>query len=64
MGTAAGALIGRRLWPPPEGKWAGGVIGGAAGILLGAGVGMLWPVDGDGGGEQPVNVMIQLPLGR
>lgn len=44
-GTGIGALVGRRLWPPPEGKWAGGVIGGAAGVLVGAGVGVLMPRD-------------------
>jgi hypothetical protein len=63
LGTAAGALIGRHLWPPPEGKWAGAVVGGAAGILVGAGLGMVWPVDGDGD-PQPVTMSLSIPLGR
>ena len=37
------ALVGRQLWPPPEGKWAGGVIGGAAGLLAGSLIGLAWP---------------------
>lgn len=45
VGTGVGALVGRELWPPPEGKWAGGVIGGGAGVLLGAAIGVLLPPD-------------------
>jgi hypothetical protein len=63
LGTAVGALVGRHLWPPPEGKWAGAVVGGAAGILVGAAVGAAWPVD-DGGDPAPIAVSVQIPLGR
>ena len=62
VGTVVGAVVGRHLWPPPEGKWAGAVIGGAAGILVGSAVGALWPVAG--GEAQPVSLSIQIPLGR
>jgi hypothetical protein len=63
VGTVVGAFVGKHKWPPPEGVWAGGVIGGAAGILVGSAVGALWPVD-SGGEAQPVSLSIQLPLGR
>ena len=63
LGTAVGAVVGREIWPPPEGKWAGAVVGGAAGILVGAAVGAFWPLD-DGGDSAPIAVSIQIPLGR
>lgn len=64
IGTVVGALVGRRLWSPPEGKWAGGVIGGGAGILIGAGLGALWPVDDGSQPAQPVAFAVSIPLGR
>lgn len=65
LGTVVGVLVGRERWDPPEGKWAGGVIGGAAGILVGTGIGALWPPDpgGDGGGAV-IPVTVRIPLGR
>jgi hypothetical protein len=63
VGTGVGALVGREIWPAPEGKWAGGVIGGGAGILLGAAVGVLLPPDfikeEDGG----IPILIRVPVG-
>lgn len=35
-GAVLGAFLGRLLWGPEEGKWAGGIIFGAAGLLVGA----------------------------
>jgi hypothetical protein len=65
VGTGIGALVGRRIWPPPEGKWAGGVIGGGVGILLGAASGVLLPPDwlGDDGGGDEVPLAIRIPVG-
>jgi hypothetical protein len=42
-GTGVGWLLGQQLWRPPEGKWAGAVIGGAAGLLAGSLAGAIWP---------------------
>lgn len=36
VGTAGGALLGRLVWGPGEGTWAGGVLGGSVGLLAGA----------------------------
>jgi hypothetical protein len=41
--TPIGWLVGQAIWLPPEGKWAGAVIGGAAGLLAGSLIGALWP---------------------
>ena len=63
VGTAIGVVVGHHIWPPPEGKWAGGVIGGGAGILAGAVVGVLLPPDlfkeEDGG----IPILIRIPVG-
>jgi hypothetical protein len=65
FGTGVGALVGRTLWPPPEGKWAGGVIGGAAGILIGAAVGTLMPPDFliKDEAQDGIPVQIRIPVG-
>jgi hypothetical protein len=65
VGTGIGALVGRNVWPPPEGKWAGGVIGGGAGILAGAALGVLLPPDWFGGDDSTdgVPVTIRIPVG-
>ena len=66
VGTGIGALVGREIWPPPEGKWAGGVIGGAAGVLVGAGIGVLLPPDlwKQDDGQDGVPVSIRIPVGE
>jgi hypothetical protein len=66
VGTVVGAVVGDRIWPPPEGRWAGGVIGGGAGILAGAVIGVLMPPDWleDDDGEEGVPMMIRIPVGE
>lgn len=49
VGTGVGWLAGLHFWAPPEGKWAGAVIGGAAGLLAGSLAGALWPEPTDEG---------------
>lgn len=34
-GAVLGAFLGRLIWGPDEGKWAGGIIFGATGLLIG-----------------------------
>ena len=65
VGTVVGAVVGINVWEPPEGRWAGGVLGGGAGLLLGAAVGMVLPVDGDDGddGDEGIPVGIRIPVG-
>lgn len=53
LGVGIGAAIGSRAWPGSEGHWAGGVIGGAAGVLVGSVVGVLWSAGGGGETEGP-----------
>lgn len=36
VGSVAGIFLGRLLWGPDEGVWAGGIIFGAVGLLVGA----------------------------
>jgi hypothetical protein len=43
-GAAIGLTYGALSWPPPEGEWAGTVIGAAAGLAAGALLGMVMPV--------------------
>jgi hypothetical protein len=68
VGTGVGWLAGRHFWAPPEGKWAGAVIGGAAGLLAGSITGALWPEanDGEGGsgaaGPRAVPIRIVVPF--
>jgi hypothetical protein len=68
VGTGIGALVGHQRWPAPEGKWAGGVIGGAAGVLIGAAVGVLLPPDLIFGSKKessaPIGASIRIPVGR
>ena len=63
VGTVVGAIVGNNVWEPPEGRWAGGVVGGGAGLLLGAAVGMILPVDDGDGGEEGVPVEVRIPVG-
>jgi hypothetical protein len=68
VGTGVGWLAGLHFWAPPEGKWAGAVIGGAAGLLAGSLAGALWPEsDRDGGasggaGSRTVPIRIVVPF--
>jgi hypothetical protein len=66
VGTGIGAVVGHRLWPPPEGKWAGGVVGGGAGILLGAAIGVLMPrhfIIEEDVAEDGIPILIRIPVG-
>ena len=47
-GIGVGALIGDQVWDDPQGRWAGGVIGGAVGLIVGAAAGL---VSSHGDGE-------------
>ena len=68
VGTGVGWLAGLHFWTPPEGKWAGAVIGGAAGLLAGSLTGALWPESNDahGGsgaaGSRAVPIRIVVPF--
>lgn len=58
-GTGAGVLLGRIAWGPGAGQWAGGVIGGALGILAGGAYGVL-RTDVDEG-DAPAQLTLTLP---
>jgi len=49
-GIVIGAVAGSVVWPTPEGRWAGGIIGGATGMLAGA---ILHATLGSGNDEGP-----------
>lgn len=64
VGTAVGAVVGNEIWQPPQGRWAGGIIGGGAGLLLGAAIGMFWPLeDEDGAPPAGVPLQVRVPVG-
>lgn len=65
VGTALGVVVGDRIWPPPEGRWAGAVVGGAAGLIVGVAAGALVPSDrGDGEEASPAaSVSVRIPVG-
>ena len=46
-GVGIGALVGDRVWDDPQRRWAGGVIGGAVGLVVGGVAGLILS-DGDG----------------
>ena len=61
--TGVGMVVGQYIWAPPEGRWAGAVIGSAAGLLAGSLIGAVWPARVD---PEPVNDQAQLrsiPIG-
>lgn len=67
-GAAIGLTYGAIEWAPPEGEWAGTVIGSAAGLALGALVGMLVPapeeeaVEGETATSRPRGMPIQIRI--
>jgi hypothetical protein len=65
VGTGIGAVIGHARWAPPEGKWAGAVIGGGAGVLVGAVVGVLLPPDLLGSDTNTgIPFLVRIPVSR
>ncbi len=63
LGWGIGWLVGGRVWEPPEGKWAGAAIGGAAGLAIGGIAGMIFPPGGGGGGSTPAAAAARVPIG-
>lgn len=61
LGWGIGWLVGGHVWDPPEGKWAGAAIGGAAGLAIGGIAGMIFP-PGGGGSTAPPTVA-RVPIG-
>ena len=63
-GLGVGLVVGPRLWPDSEGKWAGAAIGAGAGLALGSVTGILlgWNSGNgdDKGNEQPAAVYIPI----
>lgn len=57
-GLGVGAWVGSRIWDDPPGPWAGAIIGGAAGLLVGGIVGFVHAGEGNGG----VPAMVRIPL--
>jgi hypothetical protein len=62
LGTGIGMIMGTYVWAPPEGKWAGAVIGSAAGLLAGSLAGALWPSP-DAPEEAPAAAARSIPIG-
>jgi len=65
-GTAVGIPLGRWAWGSGEGTWAGGIIGGALGLLTGIVAGALVEPDapalsGAGGPRIPIGITISVP---
>ncbi|NNF26286.1 MAG: hypothetical protein HKN73_03565, partial [Gemmatimonadetes bacterium] len=52
-GAGLGALAGHLIWNSVEGRWAGGIIGSAAGLLVGSVVGA---ATHDEGGPEPPGI--------
>jgi hypothetical protein len=64
LGMGTGLLIGRAVWEPPEGKWAGAAIGAGAGLVLGSVAGILWPGGkGDENGTKTSPAAAGVPIG-
>lgn len=60
VGFGAGWFAGRAIWEDRGGKWAGAVIGSAAGIVLG---GVVGAIASDGGKDDPGDAVAEgLPI--
>jgi hypothetical protein len=62
VSTGVGMVIGDYVWAPPEGRWAGAVIGSAAGLLAGSLIGAVWPAPDDPEPEAPL-ASRSIPIG-
>ncbi len=63
-GAALGLGAGHLLWGDVEGRWAGAIIGSAAGMLTGVVLGALDGLDDEGGEPAVVPVLsVRIPLG-
>lgn len=60
-GAGLGLFVGGRRWSDPERHWAGGLIGGAAGVLVGAAAGALVSGRSDASEGVPVQVRLAAP---
>jgi hypothetical protein len=63
LGTGIGMVVGTYVWPPPEGRWAGAVIGSAAGLLAGSLAGALWPARESAEEGPPAAESRSIPIG-
>lgn len=66
IGAAAGAALGHLLLEPPEGRWAGEVMGAAVGVIAGtvAGIALtLGAEEGDGGAGAADASPVSIPVG-
>lgn len=61
-GAALGAVAGEVLWKDTEGRWAGAIVGSAAGLLVGVALGAVDGLDETPGEPIPV-LSIRVPLG-
>ena len=62
LGAGIGVVLARRAWPELEGRWAGGVIGGAAGLVLGTALGVVWPKEDQDHRQPPRGPILPLAL--
>lgn len=62
VGTGIGMAYGEANWAPPEGRWAGGVIGGAAGLILGVVTGALLPPGDEKEDRPPVVIPVSISV--
>ena len=61
-GIGVGALIGDRVWDDPQRRWAGGVIGGAVGLIVGGVAGLVSSLSDGEGIQQPDGLPLLIRL--
>lgn len=66
-GAAAGATVGHFIWGDTQGRWAGGTIGSAAGLLIGSVLGAAMKSDGSddeaASAARPRFITFSIPVG-
>ena len=60
-GVGIGAIIGDRVWDDPQRRWAGGVIGGAVGLVFGGVTGLILS-DGDTESDSADRLPLQIRI--